>query len=251
MKITQNIDSALTNITANNAVSEQINQQNNTTPPINSSTKETSVSISPQGSINQDIDTLFDKADAIYQSHITPKQQKALDENYAKLDELFSKNSPSDVEQKNADALFDKIDKIFEMAEKQLTPAEKEQLAAIDSKLDELLGAEDMQLEDAFSEEIESLFKQSEDLLTSKLSTEQKKSLDDLNEQLNALFEKNNGDDKAVDGIFDKIDSIINQGYDKLSANEKDKLTSLDKEIDQLFGQLDQHDSVGVYSQKL
>jgi len=252
MKIHQSFDSTLTGVHATNTIENQPENnkvQNNSTGGANSTVD--AVTISSQGNLNQSIDSLFDKADAIFQSHITPKQQKYLNESYAKLDELFSKNSPSDAEQKSADAIFDKIDQIFELAEKKLSPAEKEQIAAIDTKLDELLGADDMQFEDAFSEEIDDLFKKSEDLLTSKLNNSQKKSLDELNQQLNTLFEKNNVDDEAVDGIFDKIDSILNQGYDKLSANDKEKLTGLDKEIDQLFGKLDSQEDENVYSKKV
>jgi len=240
MRITPSIDSGLVNTTTNNMVSAQVNEQNKASRLTSNSTEEVSVSISRQANLSNDIDVLFDKADSIFQSHITPAQQKALNESYAKLDELFSKNSPSDLEQKSADVLFDRIDKIFNMAEKQLTPSEKEQLAAIDTKLDELLGAEELKLEQGFSEEIDSLFQQSEGLLTSKLSTKQKKSLDDLNQQLNALFEKNNVADEAVNGIFDKIDSILEQGYDKLSVNDKEDLADIDKNIEQLFEQLNQ-----------
>jgi tRNA C32,U32 (ribose-2'-O)-methylase TrmJ len=244
MKITQNFDSPLTSTQAVNDIDSQKisnDKKLNSQPTVNSATDE--VSISSQGMSHQKIDSLFNQADAIYQSHITPKQQKFLDESYAKLDELFNKSSPSELEQKNADGLFDKIDLVFEQAEKQLTPSEKDQLAVINTKLDELLGSQDMQLDDNFSEEVDKLFQQSEDLLTSKLSTEQKKTLDGLNKQLNALFEKSNVDDEGVEGIFDKIDNILNQGYDKLSNDEKNKLDDYDSEIDKLFNQFDPKDS--------
>jgi len=244
MKITQNFDSPLKSTQGVNDIdSQKINNDKklNSQPIVNSATDE--VSISSQGMSHQKIDSLFNQADAIYQSHITPKQQKFLDESYAKLDELFSKSSPSELEQKNADALFDKIDLVFEQAEKQLTPSEKEKLSAINTKLDELLGSQDMQLDDNFSEEVDKLFQQSEDLLTSKLSTEQKKTLDGLNKQLNALFEKSNVDDEGVEGIFDKIDNILNQGYEKLSNDEKNKLDDYDSEIDKLFNQFDPKDT--------
>jgi tRNA C32,U32 (ribose-2'-O)-methylase TrmJ len=236
MQITQNFDSPITGVKKSNSTDNiQVNNNNKTT----SLSTADEISISSQGMNNQKIDSLFDKADAIYQSHITPAQQKSLNESYAQLDELYSKSSPSDQEQKNADAIFDKIDKIFEQAEKKLTPLEKEQLETINTKLDELLGAEDIQLENGFSEEIEQLFQKSNDLLTSKISTQQKKSVDELNQQLNSLFEKNNINDD-VNNLFDKINNILTQGYDKLSNDEKNKLEDYDVEIDELFDQIDE-----------
>lgn len=248
MKIGQSFDSPLISTQAiNNTENQQANNHKDisSTPTAHSAIDE--VSISSQGKSHQKIDSLFNQADAIYQSHITPKQLNLLNESYTQLDELFSKSSPSDFEQKNADVLFDKIDHVFEQAEKQLTPSEKKQLEAINTKLDELLGTEDLQLEDDFSEKIEQLFQQSDDLLNSKLTTEQKKTLDGLNQQLNSLFEKNNIDDEAAEGIFDKINNILNQGYEKLSNDEKDKLDNYDVEIDELFTQLDQEDDETNY----
>jgi len=205
------------------------------------------VSLSSFGKISQKIDSLFEQADTIYQSHITPSQQKTLNDSYQKLDELFSKNSPSDHQQKSADLLFDKIDNIFEQAEKKLTPMEEEQLETINIKLDELLGAEDIQLGDIMNEDIDKLFQQSENLLTSKLTTQQKKSLDELNQQLSSLFEKNKIDEEGVENIFSKIDNIIGQGYEKLTNKEKDKLDNLDSQIDELFKELDQNEVENNY----
>jgi len=187
----------------------------------------------------------------MHQSHVTHKQQKTLNESYAKLDKLFSNISPSDMAQKSADELFAKIDQIFELAEKKLTPEEQQQITGINSKIDDLLGAQNIQFADAFNEEIDNLFKQSEDLLTSTLTNAQKKSLDNLNQQLNSQLEKNNVDDDEVNEAFDKIDSILNQGYDNLSSTDKETLNGLDKEIDQLFGQLNQQAGESVYSKKL
>jgi len=236
MNVTQNIDTAISLVQNANTVS---NAQVNHDQKSDFSSRTDEVSLSALGKNNQKIDSLFDQADAIYQPHITPNQQKVLNESYEQLDQLYSKSSPSDVEQKTADALFDKIDKIFEQAEKKLTPLEEEQLKGINSKLDELLGEEGFQLEDMMNEDIDKLFQQSEDLLTSKLTTKQKKSLEDLNQQLSSLFEKNKVDDKNVDKLFEKIDSIITQGYENLSSNEKDQLDILDTELDELFDQLD------------
>ena len=248
MKISQSFDSPLISAqTVNDIESQQINNHKKLSSlPIDQSGID-EVSISSQGNTYQKIDSLFNQADAIYQSHIPPKQLKLLNESYAQLDELFSKSSPSELEQKNADVLFDKIDQVFEQAEKQLTPAEKEQLVAINAKLDELLGTEDLQLEDEFSEKIDKLFQQSDDLLNSKLTTEQKKTLDGLNQQLNSLFEKSDVDDEAAESIFDKIDKILNQGYEKLSNNEKDKLDNYDIEINELITQLEQGSDESQY----
>jgi len=244
MNITKNIDSPLPpGNMVNDIKNQQVNSYKNTSPLPTVNSPIDDVSISPQGISHQKIDLLFNQADVIYQSNISPKQQKLLDESYDKLDELFSQSAPSQLEQKNANALFDKIDKIFEQAEKQLTPSQKEQLLEINTKLDGLLGTEELQLEDDFSEKIDKLFQESESLLTSKLSNEQAKSLNDLNKQLNVLFEKNNIDNEAVTGIFDKIDSIINQGYDKLSIGEKNKLDNYNAEIDEIFSQLEQEDT--------
>jgi tRNA C32,U32 (ribose-2'-O)-methylase TrmJ len=239
MNITQNFDAAAPlGQNANNTSNVQVSH--NQKAGSHSSTDE--VSLSALGKSNQKIDSLFDQADAIYQSHITPSQQKVLNESYEQLDQLYSKSSPSDTEQKTADALFDKINNIFEQAEKKLTPLEEEQLESINTKLDELLGDEGFQLEDMMNEDIEKLFQQSEDLLTSKLTSKQKKTLDELNQQLSSLFEKSNIDNESVDKLFGKIDSIITQGYEKLSSKEKDQLDSFDTEIDDLFNQLDQEE---------
>jgi len=124
---------------------------------------------------------------------------------------------------------------------------EEEQLETINTKLDELLGAEDIQLGDIMNEDIDKLFQQSENLLTSKLTTQQKKSLDELNQQLSSLYEKNKIDDEGVENIFSKIDSIIGQGYEKLTNNEKDKLDNLDSQIDELFTELDQNEVENNY----
>ncbi|NQZ22921.1 MAG: hypothetical protein HRT53_12800 [Colwellia sp.] len=248
MKISQSFDSPLISAqTVNDIESQQINNHKklSSLPIAQSGIDE--VSISSQGNTYQKIDSLFNQADAIYQSHIPPKQLKLLNESYAQLDELFSKSSPSELEQKNTDVLFDKIDQVFEQAEKQLTPAEKEQLVAINAKLDELLGTEDLQQEDEFSEKIDKLFQQSDDLLNSKLTTEQKKTLDGLNQQLNSLFEKSDVDDEAAESIFDKIDKILNQGYEKLSNDEKDKLDNYDIEINELITQLEQGSDESQY----
>ena len=57
---------------------------------------------------------------------------------------------------------------------------------------------------------------------------------------------KNEIDDKNVDKLFEKIDRIITQGYEKLSSKEKDQLNILDTELDELFDQLDD-DEVNSY----
>jgi hypothetical protein len=241
MKITQIFDSPLARTkTINDIEHQQINNDKimSSLPETNSAIDD--ISISLQGSSHQKIDSLFNQADAIYQAHITPKQHKLLNESYNQLDKLFSQSAPSEIEQKNADALFDKIDQVFELAEKKLSPSEQEQLTAINIKLDKLLGTEELQLEDNFSEKLDVLFQQSEDLLSSKLTTEQKKTLDGLNQQLNLLFERNDVDDEAAEGLFDKIDSILNQGYEKLSNDEKNILDNYHVEIDELFTQFDQ-----------
>jgi len=243
MQIQSNIDSPLTSFNAINRIdSQQESNKQTSENDFSGSSQTDNFDISSLGSINQKIDSLFNQADFIYQSHITSTQQKALNESYSKLDELFSKNSPSALEQKSAAALFDKIDQIFEQAENQLTSTEKEELSTIDSKLDELLGTEDIELEGGFSEEIDALFQQSDNLLTSKLSTYQKKQLADLNQQLNLLFESNDIQSDVIDSLFDKIDSILNKGYDKLSDEDKNKFDEINVEIDDLFLQQEKHE---------
>jgi len=248
MKISQGNDASLISAQAiSNIENQQMNKQGKANYLSATHSAVDEVSISSQGNTHQKIDSLFNQADEIYQSHITSKQLKLLNESYDELDQLFSNSSPSELEQKDADELFDKINHIFEQVEKQLSPSEKEQLAKINNKLDELLGTQDLQLEDNFSEKVDTLFQQSEDLLSSKLTTEQKKTLDDLNQQLNALFEKNNVDDEATEKVFDKIDNILNQGYEKLSNDEKNKLDGYHIEIDELFTELEQGNSEIYY----
>lgn len=234
MKITQNFEPTTPLVqNVNNATNMQVTPDKVTS--IQANTDE--VSLSSLGKANQKIDALFDQADAIYQSHIPSNQQKVLNESYDQLDEIYSKNSPSEVEQKHADALFDKIDEIFLQAEKNLSPLEEEQLDAINMKIDEILGNEDQ-----MDGELEQLFQQSDDLLSSKLTTKQKKSLDDLNQQLNTLFDKTNIDDEQVEKLFEKIASITNQGYENLSSNEKEKLAGIGTEIDELLSQFEQNE---------
>ena len=61
------------------------------------------VNISEPAKMNQTIDILFDRADEIYMSHITPQQKKELAESYQLLDNIFTKENPSEIEQKNVD----------------------------------------------------------------------------------------------------------------------------------------------------
>jgi len=244
MQITHRFDAPLNTVQSAKSTNNMPSKSETMASPLSTVDE---VSLSYFGKTSQKIDSLFEQADAIYQSHITPNQQKILNESYQKLDDIFSKNSPSDHEQKTADVIFDKINNIFEQAEKRLTPMEEEQLETINTKLDELLGAEDIQLGDIMNDDIDKLFQQSENLLTSKLTTQQKKSLDDLNQQLSSLFEKNKIDDKGVENIFSKIDNIISQGYEKLTNTEKDKLDDFDSQIDELLTELDQNEIESTY----
>ena len=75
--------------------------------------------------INQKLDSLFERTDEIYMSHITPQQKKALDESYQMLDKIFAQENPSELEQKQVDKIFTKIDSIFNQAESKLTPDEQ------------------------------------------------------------------------------------------------------------------------------
>jgi len=114
MQITHSFNAPLNNVQTANSTHNA---------PIKSDTKASQlstideVSLSSFGKTSQKIDSLFEQADTIFQSHIPPNQQKVLNESYQQLDELFSKNSPAGHQQKNADVLFDKIDNIFKQAE--------------------------------------------------------------------------------------------------------------------------------------
>ena len=57
------------------------------------------------------------------------------------------------------------------------------------------------------------------------------------------MFSTKNIDDEASNAIFDKIDNIISDGYNKLSPEKKQQVDALDTQIDELFTQLDKYNN--------
>ncbi|SFD00059.1 hypothetical protein [Pseudoalteromonas denitrificans] len=207
--------------------------------------------ISEAGKVTQQIDSLFDKVDNIYMTHLSSEQKKELDTSYKKLDELFEKQELSPAQDKTINALFDKIDEIFTSAEKSLTPKEQETLANLDLKINDLLEVENKGFETQINEELDGLFSQREGLLTSKLSSQQKNELKGLNESLNALFDNLDSDENTqqANKLFEKIDNILQSSYNTLSEDDKNKVDQLDQNINNLFEELDQNfeDSLTYY----
>jgi len=220
-----------------------INQTNSLDIKLNNQESHSSdtANISDLGKVTQQIDSLFDKVDNIYMTHLSGDQQKELESSYQQLDALFESEQPNKAQDKKINALFEKIDSIFTSAEKSLTPDEQETLSNLENKIDSLLEIENDGFENKINEELDSAFKQRDELLTSKLSSQQKNELKTLNESLNTLFDNFSDDENTAKAnkLFEQIDNILQSSYNKLSDGDKNKVDEIDNNINNLFQDLE------------
>lgn len=231
------------NTTQTSTISSTNQTNNQDIKPVNQVTHANdTLNISDLGKVTQEIDSLFDKVDNIYMTHLSADQKKELETSYQQLDTLFESEQPTEAQDKKINALFDKIDSIFTSAEKSLTPDEQDTLSKLESKIDNLLEIENEGFESQINEELDFAFKQRDDLLTSKLSSQQKNELTSLNESLNALFDNltNDGNNDKANKLFEKIDNILQSSYNKLSDSDKNKVDALDNNINNLYQDLEQ-----------
>lgn len=225
------------------AISSSNQTNNQDIKPVNQVTHTNdTLTISDLGKVTQEIDSLFDKVDNIYMTHLSAEQKQELETSYQQLDTLFESKQPNEAQDKKINALFEKIDSIFTSAEKSLSPNEQDTLSKLESKIDNLLEIENEGFGSQINEDLDSAFKQRDELLTSKLSSQQKNDLKSLNESLNALFDNltNDENNDKANKLFEKIDNILQSSYNKLSESNKNKVDELDSNINNLFQDLEQ-----------
>ncbi|MBU2968548.1 hypothetical protein KO527_04135 [Pseudoalteromonas sp. C2R02] len=225
------------------AISSTNQTNNQDIKPVNQVTHTNdTLKISDLGKVTQEIDSLFDKVDNIYMTHLSAEQKQELETSYQQLDTLFESKQPNEAQDKKINALFEKIDSIFTSAEKSLSPNEQDTLSKLESKIDNLLEIENEGFGSQINEDLDSAFKQRDELLTSKLSSQQKNDLKSLNESLNALFDNltNDENNDKANKLFEKIDNILQSSYNKLSESDKNKVDELDSNINNLFQDLEQ-----------
>jgi len=228
-----------THISSISNISHPPEQSPKTNNPVSLSTD--TLNISDLGKVTQEIDSLFDKVDNIYMTHLSADQKKELEASYQQLDSLFESEQPNDAQEKQINAIFEKIDNIFTAAEKSLTPDEQEALSKLENKIDNLLEIENEGFENQINEELDTAFKQRDELLTSKLTAQQKSELTSLNESLNTLFDNLSEDDNTekANKLFEKIDNILQSSYNKLSEEDKSTVNEIDNNINNLFQELE------------
>ena len=215
--------------TTNNTQSENqtsINQINKT------------VTLSPEAKSLQSLDALYEEVDSIYESHLSAKDVKAIDKLYSQLDDIFSKQQPTQGEQAEADKLIEKLDTIFESAERSLTAEDQTRLSKLDTQIEsieELLFENDLNmLSPEMEEQLDTLADEQNSILLSQVSAKEKKQLNAINEQLQHLFssmELGDADQKQVTRLFDTLDSIMNQAFNKLSDQDQQRVSDLDEQI--------------------
>lgn len=200
------------------------------------------VQFSDQSMIHNQIDDLYSQVDGIYMSHVSAADKKTLEKAYAELDKLYQSGQTTEAQDKRAEELFGQIDKIFSSAEAKLSPEDKKKVDALNEKIDVLFEQYDEdyfeELPDELLAELEPLEQELDQILTSKLSKEQKDKLDGLHAQIGKLFERtehSEADEKAIEKAFDKIDNIMNKSFQALSDEDKQRVNQLESQIDGLF----------------
>lgn len=196
------------------------------------------VSISNLGMLSNEIDNVFDQMDNIYTSKLSQQQKSALESYYKELDQMFEKQSFSHEGEAKVDELFDKIDALYSQSEQQFTAQDWQALDKLNNKADHLIDREDSLFE-RLDDQAQALESEQEDLLVSQLSSKEKQQLADYHQQLNSLFNATKDNDEAsINKIFDKIDSILNAGFEKLSDDEKKQFKTLEEKLDGLYSAL-------------
>jgi hypothetical protein len=215
------------------------------------------VMFSEQSLMQGKADELMDKLDAIYLSHVSAKDKKSLEKAYTELDDIFKSEQTTPAQDKLANKLFEKIDAIFTQAESTLTDEDKKRIDVLNQKIDILFEADDGDLFDDVSEQtlaaLDPLEKELDDILSSTLTAEQKKELSTLHKQVGQLFDQSglsDKEDKAIDAAFGKIDDILNKSFEALSDSDKQRVGSLEEQIDEVFNTIEQQSSplAGYYS---
>ena len=195
------------------------------------------VQISEDAKINQQIDDLFNQVDEIFMSHLTPQQKAELKQSYKKLDEIFAHSGANAPISKAEEKIFDRIDNIFIEAEKSLSKEDLDKLNKLDDSINQLFGQEQLP-DDKFFEQLDALENDQTSLLMTSLSKKQKDEIDSLNKTLEAIFKQQNmskEDEEKVDKLFAGINSILNQGYNNLSQQNKDKVDALNESVETLY----------------
>ncbi len=204
------------------------------------------VTLSSQAHAFQTLDSPYNELDSIYESHLSAKDIKSIDQAYSRLDEIFSNAEPLAKEQAEADKIFDRLDSIFQQAESKISAGDRERIA----QLDEQISAIETSLSDeeynVLSPEQEkqllALEEEQNNLLLSKLSASERKEVEGLNKQIEALFDKkdfSDADQKQIDGLFDVLDNTLSRSFEQLSADKQEKVMALDQKIEQLLSHIE------------
>ena len=216
------------------------------------------VMFSPQTLMQNQVDDLYQQLDAVYLSRISKADKKSLETAYAQLDQIFQTTQPSELQDKQAEKLFAQIDQVFTTAEAALTAADKHQIETLNDKLDGLFAdfkvessevdsLEVNSLEDVPDElliELDPLELELDKILSSNLSSEQKKELNTLHGQIGRLFdhhEREEQGNKAIEAAFDKIDEILNRSFEALPYADKQRVKLLESNIDDVFDAMAKH----------
>ncbi len=103
---------------------------------LNEVEKSNQITLSLEGKLNQEIDTVSDKIDDVLLRHISSKQKQELNDIYKKLDNLFSKDKLTKKKEKSAEVLFEQVHLILESSLDKLTTSENKTLDKLATKMD-------------------------------------------------------------------------------------------------------------------
>lgn len=221
------------------------------------------VIFSQQTLMQSQVDDLYQQLDSVYLSRLSKADKKSLETAYAQLDQIFQTTQPSELQDQQAEKLFAQIDQVFTTAEAALTAADKHQIETLNDKLDGLFADFKVESSEVDSLEVDSLEVDSledvpvellieldplelelDKILSSNLSSEQKKELNTLHGQIGRLFDQNERAEqgnKAIEAAFDKIDGILNRSFEALPDADKQRVKLLESNIEDVFDAMAQH----------
>ena len=127
---------ALTSTQQTNSVSQA---QEQTIEGIPDPRASSNISLSTEGKLAQQIDAASDQIDDILLRHVTPQQEKELNDIYQKLDQLFEKDQLTGQEERSADALFEQVHNILETSVDKLSSGEREKVDQLVNTMDGLM----------------------------------------------------------------------------------------------------------------
>ena len=127
---------ALTSTQQTNSVSQA---QEQTIEGIPDPRASSNISLSTEGKLAQQIDAASDQIDDILLRHVTPQQEKELNDIYQKLDQLFEKDQLTGEEERSADALFEQVHNILETSVDKLSNGEREKVDQLVNTMDGLM----------------------------------------------------------------------------------------------------------------